>query len=376
MCGRAFRAVVAEMRSRRTATRWSARVQLAYLLGIIATWLLLISRSEQWLPATMLAYGPRAVVILPLAIVLPAGALFARRSLLFGSFGAWLAISQIMGFRFTMASAEPPTRSPQSVERDLRIITLNAAADRMNRAGLDALVARHAPDIVALQECSADVAASLATLQGWHTARHHGLCTFSRWPISAPDSMPREDLVSIADLGFGGTALVVRYVVQHPTRPFQLVNLHLETARKGLQGLLGSDGLLPDAARLPSTLPFTRGADRVDANALIRRRESQRASAWAARDVHTMPVIVVGDFNLPVESTIYRESWQTWLNAFESKGRGFGYTKSEGTLLRIRIDHVLAAPQWFDVTGVWLGSDVGSDHRPVIADLVLVEMRG
>lgn len=184
------------------------------------------------------------------------------------------------------------------------------------------------------------------------------------------DTMPRAEFARVRQLGYGGTALVSRYLILHPTRPFYVVNLHLETARKGLEQMLGSDGLLPDGGGLPQTLPFTQGSDRFEANALIRRRESQRASAWAARDARTSPVVVAGDFNLPVESTIYRESWRSWMNAFEARGRGFGYTKSEGSLLRIRIDHILATRQWFRVSGAWLGPDVGSDHRPVIADLM------
>ena len=53
----------------------------------------------------------------------------------------------------------------------------------------------------------------------------------------------------------------------------------------------------------------------------------------------------------------------------DARGTGFGYTKRDGRWLRVRIDHVLAAPRWFAVSGAWLGEDVGSDHLPMVADV-------
>ena len=58
---------------------------------------------------------------------------------------------------------------------------------------------------------------------------------------------------------------------------------------------------------------------------------------------------------MPVESSLYRRYWRGLTNAFDSKGVGFGFSKHEGTLLRLRIDHVLSAPKWFRVRGAWLG---------------------
>ena len=81
------------------------------------------------------------------------------------------------------------------------------------------------------------------------------------------------------------------------------------------------------------------------------------------------PVIIAGDFNMPVESTIYRRFWSGLGNVFEDAGFGFGYTKRENRWIRARIDHVLYAERWFDGTAAETGPDVGSDHLPVIAEL-------
>jgi endonuclease/exonuclease/phosphatase (EEP) superfamily protein YafD len=44
-------------------------------------------------------------------------------------------------------------------------------------------------------------------------------------------------------------------------------------------------------------------------------------------------------------------------------------TKYNGWI-RARIDHVLAGPGWY-VRRTEIGYDLGSDHRPLIVDLVL-----
>lgn len=76
--------------------------------------------------------------------------------------------------------------------------------------------------------------------------------------------------------------------------------------------------------------------------------------------------MIAGDFNLVVESAIYRRHWSRCRNAFSRVGRGFGYTR---VLRRFsaRIDHVLSCGSW-DPVAVELGPDLGSDHLPLIAD--------
>jgi vancomycin resistance protein VanJ len=325
--------------------------------------------SERWLPATLLLYGPRAVVLLPALMLVPIGVLFARRTLLLTVVAVVIATTGIMGFRVGFGPTEiaERTASGGAGPGQLRVVTLNSAG-RVTPDRLMGLLARLDPDVMTLQECSAELARWLLARPDWYAAYHHSLCTVSRWPLSRPDSMPRADFAEIRKLGYGGSALAVRYLVAQPGHPFEIVNLHLETARKGLEGLLGSVGLIPDKIGVPQELPFSAGSGRVEVNALIRDRESRRTASWAMRDTASLPVIVSGDFNLPVESTIYRDHWRGYLNAFDRKGRGFGYTKSEGRLLRIRIDHVLVAPHWLAVDGAWIGPEAGSDHRPLVAD--------
>jgi vancomycin resistance protein VanJ len=359
-----------EFSARRRATRVVAWFQAAYLVGVIATWIALVTLSERWLPATVLAYGPRVVVLLPIALLLPAGLLVARRSLLLTTVGALVALTQIMGLRLGVGPTEPTFRSEAHRVSQVRVLTLNVGGGRTSPEALNGLIARFEPDVVALQECSRELAESLRNIPEWHVRTHRSLCTASRWPLGEPDSMPREEFQRVRSLGFGGAALVVSHPVLRPGVPFVFTNLHLETARKGLEGLISEEGLLPDGG-LPSAQMLAQGTDKVQGNTIIRTRESERASAWAMRQAASTPALVAGDFNMPVESTIYRRYWRAFENAFDAKGRGLGYSRIEGRLLRLRIDHLLAAPGGFRTEGAWLGPDVGSDHRPAIADFAL-----
>ena len=237
------------------------------------------------------------------------------------------------------------------------------------------MIREQAPDVVTFQECGNELWDAMQEIKDWHTARDGSLCTGSRWPISETNLMPREDLARISARGFGGTGLVMRTYIATPHGPLVLVNLHLETARKGLEGLLGREGFIPDGnsamtvAPDPESSSTVSSLERFSLNAEIRTAESARASRWVSRNIDKSPVVVAGDFNLPVESSIFREYWSQFTDAFEATGNGLGWSKREGRWLRIRIDHVLTSDGGPKPIGIMIGPDYASDHLPVIVDL-------
>ena len=84
-------------------------------------------------------------------------------------------------------------------------------------------------------------------------------------------------------------------------------------------------------------------------------------------------MILAGDFNMPVDSTIYRDVWNRYANAFSTSGFGFGHTKHtdvRGWRFGIRIDHILTGPGWWPKR-CRVGPDIGSDHLPLLVDLVV-----
>ncbi|MBL0169464.1 MAG: endonuclease/exonuclease/phosphatase family protein [Gemmatimonadaceae bacterium] len=362
---------VSVMGSRRPLRRWTARASWAWSALMLVTWVLLITTSESFLPATLLAYGPRFVLLIPFVMLVPLAVVVVRSALVPLTLALAVVVGPIMGGRVSWRTVgrSLPANPPAGA---MRVLSFNTQGGGIVAVQLRDVIDRLHPDLIALQECGDALWDSLQALPRWHRARYANLCTASRWPITAEDLMPRGDFQRIAQYGFGGTAMVARYTIASPHGPLVFVNLHLETARKGLEALSGDDGFIPDqltASRAEDIARRGTAGNRIDLNARIRDRESERAAVWSSRGDPRVPVIFAGDFNLPVESAIFRRHWGGFTDAFESSGSGFGWSKREGRLLRIRIDHILgndAAPR---ALGAWLGPELGSDHLPLVADL-------
>ena len=105
--------------------------------------------------------------------------------------------------------------------------------------------------------------------------------------------------------------------------------------------------------------------------------EDRMTQARALADVvaaSRRPVIVAGDLNAPESSPVLGALRAAGLrDAFSSAGKGYGYT--QGHALRpgisfLRIDHILVSAT-LGVHDCFVGSKEGSEHRPVIADLLL-----
>ncbi|MCU0634419.1 MAG: endonuclease/exonuclease/phosphatase family protein [Gemmatimonadaceae bacterium] len=339
--------------SRRWFTRLAAWSAWGACFATLAVWGALAWRSEQWLAPTLLAYGPRLWLLLPLAVATLVWMVADRRLLLPALVSAGVLVGPIAGWRSGWRALVGASTG------EFRVMTLNAAGRALDVSPA-ALVAQTGADIWAVQECGERTERRLrAELPTWHLRRDFGLCTLSRWPITQVDSMDRADFARANERGAMAAAYVVRATIATSGGPISLVNLHLATARWGLSGFL------------PSVLAAGEGLADADAqfqrNAVLRRYESERAADWARRQ--PSPVIVAGDFNLPVESTLYRDYWAPrFTDAFERVGRGFGFTKFERRI-RIRIDHLLSDGALRPVRAV-VGPDVGSDHRPVIVDYV------
>jgi hypothetical protein len=131
-----------------------------------------------------------------------------------------------------------------------------------------------------------------------------------------------------------------------------LVNVHLPTVRYGVEKALGTN---------VRDLGPVRAA--VEARARAARIVRARAGDPAPN------LILAGDFNTPADGRIYQESWSAFRNAFTEAGTGWGLTK-QTRWFGARIDHILYAPPW-TCRSAWIGPPRGSDHRPLVADLVL-----
>lgn len=333
--------------------RWTGIASLAYLAGAIAAAALLWGFGDAWWPATILLFSGRWVLLLPLALLVPAAlALLNGRALLALAATAALVLFPIMGLRVHPGRSEADV---EGVPGHVRIVTLNAADSRRVAYDLPALLEIWQPDIVALQECGRNVAPVVWATRGWYRQiAGRGLCLLSRYPIERVELMDRSALEDVrAASSIGGAGYVVRYTLRLPGGVVRLTNLHLETPRKGFEAAM-------------------RGSLRgLSGNTQLRRIESRLARRWA--EGAGGPLLVVGDFNTPVESRIFQAHWGDFDDAFSVAGTGFGYTKYNGWI-RARIDHVLAGDGW-RVDRARVGRDAYSDHRPLIVDLTLVGAR-
>ena len=80
--------------------------------------------------------------------------------------------------------------------------------------------------------------------------------------------------------------------------------------------------------------------------------------------------IVAGDFNSTPDSSFVARMRGLSDDAWEAAGSGFGFTWPNGmfTLPPMRLDHVFVSPD-LGVLRATLGVGLGSDHRPIIADV-------
>jgi endonuclease/exonuclease/phosphatase (EEP) superfamily protein YafD len=312
----------------------------AALAAMVALTLLLWTRGDRWWPATVLLFGPRWLVVPPLALMALLAAALSRRALVPLVPALVLAIGPFLGFRIGWRALLPSG----SDDRIVRVVTYNVQGGERVGPRIRELIAATRPDVVAIQECARPLQSTLGALDGWElrVPRRRALCLLSRFPIESDDTLSTWWL----DDGYGGSGDLAKYVIQSPAGPLTLVNLHLETPRRGL-----------------ASLRRGRGTARADINSQVREAGSERARAWL-REVQG-PLVVVGDFNMPVESRVYAENWGDLENAFSTAGIGFGWTRLM-VRFQVRIDHVLATGGAHAVRA-GLGPNLGSDHLPVVA---------
>ena len=261
--------------------------------------------------------------------------------------GAVVVLGPVMGFRTGWRRLLP---APPG--QHIRVVSLNVGGGRLAAQLLPTVLDRWQAQIVAFQECGDELAAATRLVRGWQVHVSRDLCFLSRYPIRSAAVMDRSALDRIKQSEPdepGGAGYVVRFLLDGPQGPIRVANLHLETPRKGIEGLMSGD------------------RRRMQNNTEIRGIEARLARAWVSAGEG--PLIVLGDFNTPVESVFFRDAWGDLDDAFSVAGVGFGTTKHNGWI-GARIDHVLVSDEWH-VDRAIVDSQRLSDHSPLIADLTL-----
>ena len=317
---------------------------VGYLVLVVALWLTLRLAADRWWVATVVMFSPRWVWGLPLAVLFPLALVTRRpRSILLTLVTAAVWAGPVMGLCVPWRRVLAPDEGPR-----LRVLTCNADGSRLDPRAFDALVKEWSPDVVVLQSLASSHRELFLDRPGWRFVRQ------SELSLAVRESIVVSDVTRIEDEDTGGGiagAVAAVYRLQTSSGPVALANVHLATPRQALEAVIRLD---PDAG------------ERTRRNVASRRRQFEALARWAR--VQREPVILAGDFNTLPESALFREHLGGYANAYSVAGFGWGNTHFTRRTA-VRIDHVMTGAGW-TARRCRVGPDVGSAHRPVVADLV------
>lgn len=321
----------------------------ASALAIVAGWLTITLLGDRVWWTLPILFGPRWIWLLFIAGIVPYIVMSPRRGIPLAVAAALIALLGITDWRLGLG------RIQRARGVTVRVMTLNAGAGSsvpQSPRILDEIRSEDA-DVVVITECGGNLPSALQAMSATYqvlVAKETSNCllgkgTITGWWERDPTDAFRQS----------GSGAIQRAEVVLPQGAVRIGLVHLSTPRGALQEFR-------DISSIPSLGAVTRR------NTAEREEESEHAVEWIDQG-RAMPLIIAGDFNLPVESAIYRRNWGRFRNAFSEVGWGPGYTKHT-RWWGIRIDHVLSGGDVRPLSS-YVGRDVGSDHLPLIAELAL-----
>lgn len=247
--------------------------------------------------------------------------------------------------------------------RTLRLMTWNIKYGYYQLAPLLEELARCNPDVVFLQDAVGSLQGPLRQhFQNWHVRVSGQYVIASKYPLS------KAEVLELPYFGDQPESLLRCQMYLGPAA-VSLYNVHLKTPRRSLnafRSVRSSPWYLPEAI------------GRLEHNVTTRWLQALAVLGYLGGQAG--PVIVAGDLNSTDGSMVLGELRNAGLHdAFAERGSGYGYTyghllfKYRLPWLRLswmRIDHIMLSSA-FQTTRCWAGTGEASDHRPVIADLVL-----
>lgn len=334
---------------------------LAYVLALCIYGVLRFIVQDGWWPVALL----NSFVIL---LFLPAPLLIVL-ALLIRSRRASFSLLLILVIAFvSFGLPSLPKNTPAVSGPSLRIMTLNILRLNPVPERILALVEQQQPDIIFLQEIERDSTqeTALQALQDSYPfqavlademrLQHYTAInlTASRYPFTLSEPVP---------VDAPGMPLVSRQVIDFNGKSIALYNIHL---------------VAPVGSR-----PLTQLGDNYFVRVFLgyddRQRNQQMEALLAHLETEDMPFIVAGDFNTSATSMTYVTKLAPELrDSFAEAGQGLGTTWPVAATLGfprflpplIRMDYIFHSPELTTVQA-WMGESVGSDHLPVLADLIL-----
>jgi vancomycin resistance protein VanJ len=330
------------------AGRLTAWACSGYLFLVLAVWVAVYFSGDRWWLATLILFGPRWFLALPLIILVPLALWKNRLQLITLLIGALIVFGPFMGFCLPLRGVWSNTGPA------LKVLTCNLQSGEFDGVMLSYVILTTGIDIVALQECMQNLSKSVP--KDWQVLQAGQLAILSRYPLRSGNSVQ-----SFHPPHQWPRMTLLHCIVQTPEGDVTFCTVHLPSPRYGLETVL-------DRATL---LSFSR---RSLLNEEIAHRQNTSQAIRRAIDPLPQPMIIAGDFNMPADSPVFRKFWGGYANAFSRSGFGYGLTEGAevgGMEFRVRIDHILTSAG-LDSRSCWVGPSIGSDHSPLIAEICRV----
>ncbi len=293
------------------------------------------------IPKYALLFGPRwwlLLLVLPIAIAW---------CILSGKQKVFYPVLLLLSFNYLDFQLPKPWHyvgvdsfiTKNNVSDEVKVVSFNIGGGG-SQEELKLLVKYTKPDILLLQEA---LRIDLDKLfpQGYYSECLSGLCILSKYPFTRTHSASRKV--------FGGWGNFANFYQVHTNNgELSLANIHLETPRSVLMGLI--------YRQFDQQL-----AQQIEGN---RQFEVDLVSLWASKQKN---IVVAGDFNMPGDENLFRQSFGDLHDSVDVKGVGFNDTKHTAWF-GVRIDHILYSPdmQLVDVDIIKL---LKGDHRPLMTRL-------
>lgn len=347
-------------RHRGKAAIWFLALTCAYGAILAAVTVLNRVGADRWWFGALNLYLPQIVWAAP-GVLLTVISLKAARRWVWAPLlcVAWV-IGPIMGFCWGIQGPLGPAGGPS-----VRIMTWNikyGGYDRLTQFEITADIDGIGPDVVLLQDAGGLLNGPIGRfLRQWNVR------SFGQYVIASKLPLEEAEVRLIPYSGEDHTCLRCRLHVG--TKTLILYDVHFQSPRLGLDAFR-------EVRRRPWYLPDA--IQQLQDNA-----EARLSQALALQELvrqEREPVIVAGDLNSPDASLACATLREAGLHdAFAEGGKGYGYTYGHLLLRRrlpwlgaswMRIDHIMLSPQ-IQSHACRAGVENVSDHRPVIADVVL-----
>lgn len=337
---------------------WAATV--AYTVGLVFWLGWLEFFGDMWWGSWFFLYLPPALFLFPLFCQVPLALLLDWRAL----FPPLLCVLLVFGFYDDLEWHW--SRSPQTPGNELRVLTNNIG--QHGNYPLTPFLDQQNPDVILLQEAFRRGDAYVQQYQ------ERNLQTEYRGEFICASRFPIVESELIKDVLCSGEPVAARFVLDVRGRRVVVYNVHIASPRSLLGKLRGRGAI----AQFLHDCGFAIGRNYEAAEKVADRlAAAKRLADRIAQETH--PVIVAGDFNIPARGRAYHYLARHLTDAFEVRGRGYGFTfpgrtRNPFSLFGpwLRLDLVFASKDW-RVLDSQVEPRRPSQHRAVVATLELKE---